>query len=218
MEIIISEQQLRRIILEESSGGLIPELGYKIIYDIEHTYSFTTRDGKISGGDYDGTEKESFIKNYLKFTIGLDNWNKLNDLFKVQLYSYMYQHDSGDGGMRMWWVAGLAQSIDPKINRDDIKYKPLTDPNVVNANKIIKTACENGSINSYYKKWLLVVDEQMKGTRSEHKDNYKNVWKNRPRAIERLMKGESWDVVKKEFNSTVEPKSSNKISLEDLDY
>jgi hypothetical protein len=38
MEIIISEQQLRRIILEESSGGLIPELGYKIIYDIEHTY------------------------------------------------------------------------------------------------------------------------------------------------------------------------------------
>ena len=202
MKVLITEQQLRTILNEQSSGGLIPPLGYKIIYDIEHAYSFTTRDGKISGWDYDGTEKESFIKKYLESTIGLDNWNKLNDLFKVQLYSYMYQHDSGDGGMRMWWVAGLAQAIDPKINRDDIKYKPLTNPNVVNAIKIIKEACEDGSINSYYKKWLSVVDEQMRGTGSDHKDNYKNVWKNRPRAIERLMNGESWDVVKKEFNST----------------
>ena len=47
---------------------------------------------------------------------------KLNDLFKVQLYSYMYQHDSGDGGMRMWWIAGLAQAID-----SNIKIRQLVD-------------------------------------------------------------------------------------------
>jgi len=209
MKILISEQQLRRIITEQSSGGLISPLGYKIINDIEHTYSFTTSDGKISGFDYNGTEKESNISEYINNTIGLDNWSKLNDLFKVQLYSYMYQHDSGDGKMRMWWVAGLAQAIDPKIDRLTVTKKPVDDPNVVNAIKIIKTACQDGSINSYYKKWLSVVDEQMKGTGSKHPDNYKNVWKNRPKAIERLMNGESWDVVKKEFNSTVVSKSTN---------
>ena len=212
MKVLISEQQLRRIISEQSSGGMIPSLGYKIINDIEHTYSYTTSDGKISGGDYNGTEKESSIKNYIKSTIGLDNWNKLDDLFKVQLYSYMYQHDSGDGGMRMWWIAGLAQAIDSSISRPSVGKKPLTDPNVVNAIKIIKDACKNGTINSYYKQWLTVVDNQMSGTGSAHPDNYKNVWKNRPRAIERLMKGESWDVVKKEFNSTKvsEPKKDDK--------
>jgi hypothetical protein len=130
----------------------------------------------------------------------------------------MYQHDSGDGGMRMWWIAGLAQAIDSTIKRPLISKKPLTDPNVANAIKIIKDACKNNTINSYYKQWLTVVDNQMSGTGSAHPDNYKNVWKNRPKAIERLMSGESWDVVKKEYNSTVEPKSSNKISLEDLDY
>jgi hypothetical protein len=209
MKILISEQQLRRIITEQSSGSLIPSLGYKIINDIEHAYSFTDPSGKISGGNYNGTEKESNISEYINNTIGLDNWSKLNDLFKVQLYSYMYQHDSGDGGMRMWWIAGLAQSIDPKIDRSTVTKKPVDDPNVVNAIKIIKNACQDGSINSYYKKWLSVVDEQMKGTGSKHPDNYKNVWKNRPKAIERLMNGESWDVVKKEFNSTVVSKSTN---------
>ncbi len=213
MKIVISEQQLRRIISEQSSGSLIPSLGYKIIKDIEHTYSYTTSDGKITGGDYNGTEKESSIKNYIKSTIGLDNWNKLNDLFKVQLYSYMYQHDSGDGGMRMWWIAGLAQAIDPSIKRPLIGKKPLTDPNVVNAIKIIKDACKNGTINSYYKQWLTVVDNQMSGTGSAHPDNYENVWKNRPRAIERLMNGEKWDLVKKEFNSAVisKPKKSDDV-------
>ena len=209
MKVLITEQQLRSILSEQSSDGLIPSLGYKIINDIEHTYSFTTSDGKISGGNYNGTEKESNISEYINNTIGLDNWSKLNDLFKVQLYSYMYQHDSGDGGMKMWWIAGLAQSIDPKIDRSTVTKKPVDDPNVVNAIKIIKNACQDGSINSYYKKWLFVVDEQMKGTSSKHPDNYKNVWKNRPKAIERLMNGESWDVVKKEFNSTVVSKSTN---------
>lgn len=219
MKVLISEQQLRRIITEQSSGGMIPSLGYKIINDIEHTYSYTTSDGKISGGDYNGTEKESFIKEYVKSTIGLDNWNKLDDLFKVQLYSYMYQHDSGDGGMRMWWIAGLAQAIDSSISRPSVGKKPLTDPNVINAIKIIKDACKNGTINSYYKQWLTVVDNQMSGTGSAHPDNYKNVWKNRPKAIERLMKGESWDVVKKEFNSTKvsEPKKPVDVKTTPID-
>jgi hypothetical protein len=219
MKIVISEQQLRRIITEQSSGGLIPSLGYKIINDIEHTYSFTTSDGKVSGGNYNGKEKESNISEYIDNTIGLDSWNKLNDLFKVQLYSYMYQHDSGDGGMRMWWIAGLAQAIDSNIKRPLISKKPLTDPNVVNAIKIIKDACKNNTINSYYKQWLTVVDNQMSGTGSQHPDNYKNVWKNRPRAIERLMSGEKWDVVKKEFNSTVisEPKKSVDVKTTPVD-
>jgi len=34
MKVLISEQQLRRIITEQSSGGLIPSLGYKIINEL----------------------------------------------------------------------------------------------------------------------------------------------------------------------------------------
>jgi hypothetical protein len=53
----------------------------------------------------------------------------------------------------------------------------------------------------------------MSGTGSAHPDNYENVWKNRPRAIERLMNGEKWDLVKKEFNSAVisKPKKSDDV-------
>lgn len=202
---ILTEEQVKRVIggmiNEQSGGNLIPEKGYKAISKIESAFSFTDpTTGKIKGGEYTGKEKESYIRDYVDATIGTDNWFKMDELFRTQLYAYMYQTDS-NGPMRMWWIAGLAQAIDSKIDRASISKKPLDDPNVKNAIDLIKKACQDFSINIYYNSWLKVVDNQYSVTGSAHKDNYKNVWKNRPRAIERLMKGEDWKTVKKEFNS-----------------
>jgi len=192
---------IKNILNEQSGGNLIPEKGYNAISKIESVYSFTDPStGKITGGKYTGKEKESYIRNYVESTIGLDNWFKMDELFRTQLYAYMYQTDS-NGPMRMWWIAGLAQAIDSKIDRTSISKKPLGDANVTKAIDLIKKACQDFSINKYYNSWLRVVDTQYSLTGSAHKDNYKNVWKNRPRAIERLMKGENWETVKKEFNS-----------------
>jgi hypothetical protein len=193
---------IKNILNEQSGGSMIPENGYKAISDIESVYSFTDPStGKITGRSLTGKEQEGNIKNYVGNTIGLDNWFKINELFRTQLYAYMYQTDSGKGGMRMWWIAGLAQAINPKINRATISKKKLDDKNVKQAIDLIKEACQNNTINTYYTKWLSVVDNQYSVTGSAHKDNYENVWKNRPKAIERLMNGESWGLVKKEFNS-----------------
>ena len=194
---------IKNILNEQSGGSMIPENGYQAISDIESVYSYTNPStGKITGQSLTGKEQEGNIKNYVNSTIGLDNWFKINELFRTQLYAYMYQTDSGEGGMRMWWIAGLAQAINPKINRASISKKPLDNENVKQAIDLIKKACQDDTINSYYTKWLSVVDNQYSLTGSAHKDNYKNVWKNRPKAIERLMKGEDWNVVKKEFNSS----------------
>jgi len=192
---------IKNILNEQSGGNLIPENGYKAISKIESAYSFTDpTTGKIKGGEYTGKEKEPYIRDYIDATIGTDNWFKMDELFRTQLYAYMYQTDS-NGPMRMWWIAGLAQAIDSKIDRASISKKPLSDPNVIEAIDLIKKACQDFSINKYYNSWLKVVDNQYSVTGSAHKDNYKNVWKNRPKAIARLMKGDNWETVKKEFNS-----------------
>jgi hypothetical protein len=191
---------VENILNEQSGGNLIPENGYKAISKIESVYSFTNpKTGEITGGKYTGKEKESYILDYIKSTIGTDNWFKMDELFRTQLYAYMYQTDS-NGPMRMWWIAGLAQAIDSKIDRASISKKPLGDPNVDKAINLIKKACKDFSINKYYNSWLKIVDNQYSVTGSAHKDNYKNVWKNRPKAIARLMKGDDWETVKNEFN------------------
>ena len=203
---------IKNILTEQSGGNLIPENGYKAISKIESVYSYTDpTTGEIKGGKYTGKEKESYIRDYIDATIGTDNWFKMDELFRTQLYAYMYQTDS-NGPMRMWWIAGLAQAINPKIDRASISKKPLGDPNVDKAINLIKKACEDFSINKYYNSWLEVVDNQYSVTGSAHKDNYKNVWKNRPRAITRLMKGDDWETVKNEFNGDTVIQKETEVS------
>ena len=203
---------IKNILTEQSGGNLIPENGYNAISKIESVYSYTEPStGKIKGGTYTGKEKEPYIRDYIKATIGTDNWFKMDELFRTQLYAYMYQTDS-NGPMRMWWIAGLAQAINPKIDRASISKKPLGDPNVDKAINLIKKACEDFSINKYYNSWLEVVDNQYSVTGSAHKDNYKNVWKNRPRAITRLMKGDDWETVKNEFNGDTVIQKETEVS------
>jgi len=201
-------EQVERIktmmgLLIEQSGSLVPEKVYELISAIESKYSYM-KDGKINTKTYTGREVEQYIKSYIDKTIGENNWNKISDKLKAQIYSFAFQSDSGYGGMKFKWIAGLANAINQSINRGDIVGKPIDDPNVQNAIKTIKTACENGSINTVYNKYLSIIDQQYKSM--DYSDNYKYIWKYRPIAVDRIMSGTDINTVlndwEKSFNKT----------------
>ena len=172
----------------QSGGSMVPSIVYDAIKKIESIYSFM-ENGKIKGATYSGNDKESYFKKYVQDTIGLDNWFKITEKLRAQIYAYAFQSDSGDGGMFFRWVAGLANAIDPSINRLSVVKHKLDDENVKNAINVIIKACKDGSINSYYDNYLKVLDQQYKS--GDYNDNYKYIWKYRPIAIDRFMKGEN---------------------------
>jgi hypothetical protein len=209
---IISESEKNYIrkmyglIKEQSGEGLVSQSVYDAIEKIESKYSYMSN-GKITGASYSGNQIETDLNNYIKNTIGLDNWFKINEKLRGQIYAYAFQADSGAKGMTFRWIAGLANAIDGKINRMSIVNKSLNDTNVQNAINIIKNACKNGSINSYYNNYLSILDQQYKS--ADYNNNYKYIWKYRPKAVERFMNGEyetdifkDWD---NSLNQTDEP-------------
>lgn len=219
-------QRIKQVmgLISEQAGGLVPNNVYSAISDIESTFSYTDDTGKIIGQPLNGKEVDGQISSYIQGTIGLNYWSKIGPYLRGMIYQYMYQHDSGKNGMRMWWIAGLAQAINSNTQRSSISSKPLTDPNVQNAIKLIKSTIDSGNIDSYYDNYKKVLDNQYSVTSSANSNNYKNVWKYRPTAFERLMKGEDWDTIKKDWMSSVYGKLSssstkdNRITLGGRDY
>jgi hypothetical protein len=103
--------------------------------------------------------------------------------------------------MTFKWIAGLANAIDGKIDRMSIVNKSLNDTNVQNAINIIKNACKNGSINSYYNNYLSILDQQYKS--ADYNNNYKYIWKYRPKAVERFMNGEYETDIFKDWDNSL---------------
>jgi hypothetical protein len=208
---IISESEkndirkMHGILNEQSGGDLVPQSVYDAIEKIESKYSYMNN-GEIKGASYKGNQIETDLSNYIENTIGLDNWFKINEKLRGQIYAYAFQADSGEKGMTFRWIAGLANAIDKRINRMSIVNKSLNDTNVQNAINIIKNACKNRSINSYYNNYLSILDQQYKS--ADYNNNYKYIWKYRPTAIERFMNGENeidiFDDWNNSFNQTDE--------------
>lgn len=209
---IISESEKNDIrkmyglVLEQSGGGLVPQSVYDAIEKIESVYSYMDG-GEIKGATYSGDQIESEFSDYIKKTIGLDNWSKINEKLRGQIYAYAFQADSGKKGMAFRWIAGLANAIDSSIKRLDVVNKQLTDPNVQNAINVIKKACKDGSINSHYNDYLNILDQQYKS--GDYNNNYKYIWKYRPTAIDRFMNGEDEKSIfqdwEKSYTSTPQP-------------
>lgn len=198
---IITESEKSEIrkmygLINEQTGGIVPQLAIKAISEIEKKFSFMDS-GQIKGANYTGSEKLGVMSQYIKDTIGFDCWNTLSDVFKAQIYSYCFQADT-DSPYKMKFIAGLANAIDPNIDRSTIVRKPLNDPNVQKAINTIKTNCNN--INSYYRNYVSIVDQQYKS--SDYNDNYKYIWKYRPTAIERIMNGEDFIQVLKDWEKS----------------
>ena len=198
-KLIISESEatdIRRmygLLKEQTSTFSVPPLAVQAISKIEGTFG-RMLNGKISPLQYDGDEMLGVMENYVRDTIGFDCWNNMSEKLQAQIYSFCFQSDS-DVPYKMKFIAGLANAIDPSIDRLKVVRKPLKNPDVQNAIKTIKRNCSN--INDYYSNYLNIIDSQYKA--ADYDNNYKYIWKYRPRAIERLMNGEDWNVVKKDW-------------------
>jgi hypothetical protein len=187
-------KQVMGLLNEQASGGLVADDVYAAIGNIEKVFSKVDENDNIIGIPYDPRGKEENIKQAIKSTIGFDNWNKMDSKLKGQVYSFMFQSDSGTS-TRLRWLAGLAQAIAPNINRTDIIDKQLNDPNVKNAITLV-----NDNINKIdYATYIKVVKDQYNNIRGTPNDplNRLYIWEPRPEALNLLMNGSSWEDVKK---------------------
>ena len=190
MKFVIDEEEknyirsMYGIVNEQTKQFSVPQGGIDAVKSIESKFSFMSN-GVINGRTFKGNEKVNMLQQYMSDTIGLDCWNNMSDKLKAQIYAFCFQAD-GDVPYKLKIIAGLANAIDSNIIRKDIVNKPLTDPSVQNAIKIIKNNCQN--INSYYEKYLAILDQQYKSM--DYNDNYRNIWKYRPTAIDKIMSGQ----------------------------
>jgi len=177
MRVVISEQQLKHIISEQVGRPLISDTGYNAILAFENIRGTVSKNNSGAYTGYttmnydisDVKSKESVISSHIKDAITLEQWFKIPDLFRTQIYSFMFNSDSGNvDGYK--WIAGLAQSINSTIERGKIIGKPETDPNVQSAIKLINETINNGTINNYYDDYLKVLDSQYLST---SKSNFK---------------------------------------------
>jgi hypothetical protein len=150
---------------EQSSQQLISDNGYRAILTFENAKGTPNNDltGATSMGYNINKVKslEGIIANHIDTTISLERWFKINDLFRTQIYSFMFNADSKNTD-KFKWLAGLAQSIDNTIQRPDIIGKQLNDPYVQSAIKLINKTIDSGKINGYYGRYTQVLNEQYK--------------------------------------------------------
>jgi len=190
MKLFIAEEEKNNIrsmygiVNEQTEEFSVPQGAINAVKAIESKFSFMNN-GILNGRTFRGDEKVNMLKTYMSNTIGLDCWNNMSTKLKAQIYAFCFQAD-GDVPYKLKIIAGLANAIDSRVIRKDIVGKNLSDPAVQNAIQIIKNNCEN--INSYYDKYLSILDQQYKSM--DYNDNYKYVWKYRPIAIDKIMSGQ----------------------------
>jgi hypothetical protein len=223
-KLIISESEVDEIrrmygllVEQQYSDGMIPAKGYEIIEDIEGNMG---KARKVNGvwkptpTPYNGDVLETQIKNYITKYLTEKQWFKIDPLFRTQIYSFMFQAGSSSG-REFRWIAGLANAIDPSLDRSEI----INDENKRDfAAKIINQAINSGKINNFYNNYLSVVDTQYKGLKKtegkkedieEFGKQYEIVWKNRPRIIEEMWNGATIkDIMNKYFPDPNVTKSS----------
>ena len=194
----IQESNLRlekRYLMEQTKQFEVPQKAIDAVRNIESKFSFMSN-GKINGRTFEGNEKVGMLQNYMAETIGLDCWNNMSDKFKAQIYAFCFQAD-GDVPYKLKIIAGLANAIDSNIVRKSIVNKPISDPSVQNAIQVIKNNCQN--INSYYDRYLTILDQQYKSM--DYNDNYRNIWMYRPIAIDKIMNGQDIDKTLEEWSN-----------------
>jgi hypothetical protein len=225
-KIIISESEkfeikkMYGLLNEQYKDGFIPSKGYQIIEDIENNMG---RAKKIGGKwvpsptPHKGNELEDVIKKYIKDEnnggLTEQEWLKIDPLFRTQIYSFMFQAGSSPG-KEYRWIAGLAQAIDPSLDRGKI----IGDANYrKNAYNLVKQKIKDGTINGYYDKYFSKLNEQYssltpnkgstEGEIEQFKKDYEFAWKNRPKIIDEMWKGATISqMMEKYFPSDTENK------------
>jgi len=232
-KVIISESDRSEILKmygllnEQYKDGLIPSKGYEIIEDIENNMGTAEKVGgtwKPAPTPHKGDELEGVIKKYIKdFPNGLTEkeWFKIDPLFRIQIYSFMFQAGSSVG-KEYRWIAGLAQAIDPSLDRgkiiSDVDYRN-------NAYNLVKQKIKDGTINDYYDKYISKIVEQYKSLTpptkpgeqptddkvKEYKQKFEISWKNRPKIIEEMWNGADISQIMEKYFPTDSENKTNTI-------
>lgn len=192
---------------ESGDSFKIPAEIFDIITQIEARFSRCDGGTKVRGLNYQGDSMKDVFKKYVNDTIGFDTWNRLDTKTQSQIYAFAYQMDTTKGKYKYWWVKGLAQAVDPTVNRATITPEA--------AIQIIKSAKNLANIYSSY---LKVVNQQCKNVTLEGDDaintdcNRAKVWGPRPDAIDRMLNGEDHKKVLDDWQRTYIDGAVNNLS------
>jgi hypothetical protein len=213
---------------------LVSEETKKAILEIESVFSFLSNAGDNASEsgiqprtDFTIDSSQDDQRKYIERTIGLDNWFKMSEDLRNQIYTFNFQSDSGKGNiLKMRWIAGLDQSLTGVNKRGDIVLPDantateaqsdthLQKKEVQEAIDRIKKACVDGTINEKYNEYVKVVDEQYQSLdkNASLKGSYKFIWKYRPVALVRLLKGDAWSNIEKDWRSSFSTTSTTGTS------
>ena len=211
------------LIVEQYKDGMIPAKGYEIIEDIEKNMGIAVKDNKTGNWKpgatpHKGDELESVIKGYINECLSDNQWMKIDPLFRIQIYSFMFQAGS-QSGQQYRWLAGLAQTINPNLNRSKIYDDEIYRKDACN---VVNNAINDGTINTYYEKYKQKLKEQYNGLTStsipaDEWKAYKDIaWNHRPDVIEDMYKtGKSIsDIMGVYFNKDTKTNSFSTIKNE----
>lgn len=114
---------------------------------------------KVGCGGYNPGQdaQEGIIKERVKNVLGFDVWAKIPPVFRMQIYSFMYNADSKASGDLFRWIAGLSQAA----KNETAQYRAS-----VRANKIIRDdavtylkTLTTTDFQKIYPNFLKVLDE-----------------------------------------------------------
>ena len=170
--------------------------------------------------------QEQTIKERIKLVLGFDVWAKIPPLFRMQIYSFMYNSDSTADttkngvfvkGDKSRWIAGLLQAA--KNQTAQYRTSVRTNETIRNTELPFLKTLTTADFQKIYPTYLKVLDEMYKSisdtelqsvakkTLDSEKINalwlassYNLTWKDRPPTIE------------KHYNNSTETKDSNQTT------
>lgn len=152
---------------------------YEAIERFEENYG--TAQGTSMGNDYFESNWKKFDDKIVKRVINSvgNIWANMDSKFKMQLWSFMYNSDSGNNDLYRW-LAVLYVTANDEIKTFDSKItSKITNKNDINEwNKAIKLVSKYNGWNSKYSKFLEMIDGQYKTY--SNKGAYTKSWSFRP--------------------------------------
>lgn len=145
--------------------------------------------------------QEGIIKERIKNVLGFDVWAKIPPVFRMQIYSFMYNADSNASGDLFRWIAGLLQAA--KNETSQYRTNVRTNKTIRDVELPYLKGLTTVDFQKIYPKYLKVLDEMYqaisnaelqsvanKKTNSEKAASvklgaaYNLTWKDRPKEIE----------------------------------
>ena len=167
-----------------SYGGLMnDDCAYEAIERFEENYG--TANGTSMGDNYFESNWKNFDSKIVNRIVGLigDAWDYMGPKFRMQLWSFMYNSDSGGTDLYRW-LAILYITASDEITTFDksITSKIINKKDIKTWENAVKTVSEYSGWNSKYDKFLEMIDGQYKTYSNDNA--YNNSWGKRPKVME----------------------------------